>query len=254
MTALKTARKPSRVYEDLAWMIVLPKHPMASMVLRYLSRMAGDSGTCFPGFALISAVCNGASNSSIAEALAFLYSLGLLSLTRKGHGNQHSFYNKSNVYQLNADAMLRLVTAQEVFAPERKGACLFKGMAKELADKVKSLTLTPAELSDRFAKYDGRAAELSERPAGYDHRLAELSETTLTLIEPCIEPQVQQPPIEPAPAIPSLGEIAPVGMGVDNQTGVSQCDPPLSSPTLLSRNDPPNWRNQPTQYFSDIVD
>ena len=186
-----STRKPSRVYEDLAWMIVLPKHPMASMVLRYLARLAGDSGTCFPGFALISAVCNGASHSSIADALEFLYSLGLLTLTSKGHGNQHSFYNKSNVYQLNADAMLRLVEAQEVFAPERKGACLFKGRAKDLADKVKALTLEPAELSERFAKYDGRVAELSDRPAEYDDRLAELSHTTLTLIEPLIEPQVQ---------------------------------------------------------------
>src|SRR5437868_5021932 len=99
MTATKPAktRKLSRNYEDLAWMIVLPKHPMASMVLRYLAKMAGDSGASWPSFALISAVCNGASNSGIARALEFLYSLGLLTLVRKGYGNQHTFFNKSNL-------------------------------------------------------------------------------------------------------------------------------------------------------------
>src|SRR5690242_12335429 len=106
MTALKPDNDNSWAVLDLANKITFPHQLAALLVFRYLAKLTdGSSKRCFPGYALISAMCGGITNSTISEALDYLYSTGMLRLVKKGHGNQHGEYNASNRYEFSTRAM-----------------------------------------------------------------------------------------------------------------------------------------------------
>jgi hypothetical protein len=129
-------RKASWLFEDLSWKIILPKHLAAMLVMRYLAKMANDSGRSYASQTTICAVCGGLSTSTIYEAIQCLSELGVLTWVR-GHGNQHSKDNIANTYQLHLTAMRRLVKEQGIYDPADNGARLLHGW--ELTAQVKLL-------------------------------------------------------------------------------------------------------------------
>jgi hypothetical protein len=237
MTAPNLAKTDtSFVILRLAYKLTFPRQLAALLVLRFMAKCVRQKTTCcYPGYALISAMCGGIANSTIAEALDYLYELRIVTLVKQGHGNQHGEYNASNVYKFSIQAMRHLVKHQGIYSPDDdNNKCLLHG--KALTERVKllsSLTLPsepPAELSEPSGELSEDSAELSERSA-------ELPEATLTSsieqlsVNPT--PSVKQLPVERENS--SIREIAPVGRGVHPVEGFSQSVPPLSSPRLLTR-------------------
>src|ERR1700680_1619842 len=139
MTAIKPAkiRKASWSYEDLAWKIILPDHIPAMHTLRYLAKLVNDSGRCYVAQTTIAAVCGGLSRSAVYKSLQYLYDLGLVTLVKKGYGNQHTKDNVSSTYQLNLKVMQKLVAAQGIYDSSDNGSRLLSGW--ELAAQVKLL-------------------------------------------------------------------------------------------------------------------
>jgi hypothetical protein len=236
MTAPKLAKTDtSFVILRLAYKITFPRQLAALLVLRFMAKCAKSNGRCFPGYALISAMCGGIADSTIAEALQYLYSLRILTLVKQGHGNQHGEYNASNVYKFIIKDMQRLVTHQGIYSPDDdNNKCLLHG--KALTERVKLLTSLglpsepPADLSEQSAALPEQSADLSERSA-------DLSEARLTS-------SIEQLSVNPTPSVKQLTEqrknppvqkIAPVGMGVQPLEGVSQFVPPLTSLRQVSR-------------------
>jgi hypothetical protein len=249
MSAHKLAKTDdSFVILRLANKITFPHQLAALLVLRVLAKCAKSSGHCYPGYALISALCGGIANSTIADSLQYIYSLHLLTLVKHGHGNQYDKYCASNVYKFNISAMRALVTHQGLFSPnDDNNKCLLHG--KALTARVKllsSLTLpsssSPTLLSEPFAELPEPFGELREDSAELSEQSAELSERRLTSsttqLSAKATPSENQLPGNPPRLDSSLSGSAQ-GFGCGQPFAPAEAPQlvrELSSPTLPSKN------------------
>ena len=183
-TPPKTAktRKPSWLYEDLSWKIILPQHLAAMLAMRYLAKMANDSGRCYASQTTICAVCGGLSTSTIYESVRYLCELGILTWIR-GHGNQYSKDNVSNTYQLHLMAMRRLVKEQGIYDPADNGARLLHSL--ELTAQVKLLPSLIERSKD--------SATIAERNATIAREFASMAQQSASIAERGLTPYIHQP-------------------------------------------------------------
>ncbi len=194
-------RKPSWLYEDLSWKIILPQHLAAMLVMRYLAKMANDSGRCYASQTTICAVCGGLSTSTIYEAVLYLCELGILTWVR-GHGNQYSKDNVSNTYQLHLMAMRRLVKEQGIYDPADNGARLLHSL--ELTAQVKLLPSLIERSKD--------SATIAERNATIAREFASIAQQSATIAERGLTPYIHQPSkIQPSVQEPSTKSVSVTG-------------------------------------------
>jgi hypothetical protein len=125
MKQQKKQRKQSWQYLDLAYKVQFPRNTYAPRImLWFLAKSANDSGKSWYGYRAMQAH-TGLSNAGISSGIRYLRDK-LFVLTWE-HGSGGINKQATNAYQLDLQAMRRLVASQSVFDLETGKLCCYLG-------------------------------------------------------------------------------------------------------------------------------